>query len=245
MSNSPCQYEIWKTPELAKKFLTGVRGAVPLAHEQINLLLKIIHQTHPKVDNFLDLGCGNGILGKAISEQYPQAKAVFLDLSETMLQAAQENLGATNCQFILADFGKKNWVEYLTKLAPFEIIVSGFAIHHQTDVRKREIYQEIYDLLSPGGLFLNLEHVASKSKLGEELFHELFIDSLFSFHQSQGTNQTRAEIAQKYYNRDDKTANILAPVEVQCAWLKEIGFVDLDCYFKILELALFGGRKAG
>jgi len=26
-------------------------------------------------------------------------------------------------------------------------------------------------------------------------------------------------------------------------WLQEIGFADVDCYFKIFELALFGGRK--
>jgi hypothetical protein len=32
-------------------------------------------------------------------------------------------------------------------------------------------------------------------------------------------------------------------VEEQCRWLKEIGFVEVDCWFKVLELALFGGRK--
>jgi len=32
-------------------------------------------------------------------------------------------------------------------------------------------------------------------------------------------------------------------VEAQCAWLGEIGFADVDCFFRILELALFGGRK--
>ena len=37
--------------------------------------------------------------------------------------------------------------------------------------------------------------------------------------------------------------NILAPVGDQCDWLREIGFEDVDCYFKIFELAVFGGRK--
>lgn len=36
---------------------------------------------------------------------------------------------------------------------------------------------------------------------------------------------------------------MLEKVEVQCRWLEEIGFTNVDCYLKILELALFGGIK--
>ena len=31
--------------------------------------------------------------------------------------------------------------------------------------------------------------------------------------------------------------------EVFAHWLRQIGFQDVDCYFKAFELALFGGRK--
>lgn len=37
--------------------------------------------------------------------------------------------------------------------------------------------------------------------------------------------------------------NIRAPVEDQCDWLREIGYEGVDCYFKIFEPAVFGGRK--
>jgi hypothetical protein len=30
---------------------------------------------------------------------------------------------------------------------------------------------------------------------------------------------------------------------VQCQWLQEIGFGDVDCFFKLFQLALFGGQK--
>jgi len=55
--------------------------------------------------------------------------------------------------------------------------------------------------------------------------------------------QDTAHLAQEFYNRPDKEANILAPVELQCNWLRKIGFEDVDCYFKIFELAVFGGRR--
>jgi acyl-coenzyme A thioesterase PaaI-like protein len=35
----------------------------------------------------------------------------------------------------------------------------------------------------------------------------------------------------------------LAPVEAQCRWLTEVGFADVDCHFRALELALFGGVR--
>ena len=73
---------------------------------------------------------------------------------------------------------------------------------------------------------------------------ELLIDSLYAFHQKNGSDKTRAQVANEFVYRPDKVANILAPVETQCAWLREIGFQDVDCFFKAFELCVFGGRKA-
>jgi len=39
------------------------------------------------------------------------------------------------------DFGKKGWEDSLPPdLLPYEVIVSGFSIHHQPDERKKEVY---------------------------------------------------------------------------------------------------------
>ncbi|MBE9129602.1 class I SAM-dependent methyltransferase [Coleofasciculus sp. LEGE 07092] len=237
--------EVWKTEQLAKTFLEGVRGAIPLATEQIEFMLRVIQKVRPQVRRFLDLGCGNGILGRAIHTKYPDAKGVLLDFSESMIKAAknQQVDKLENLDFIVQDFGVKSWVDCFREQDAFDVIVSGFAIHHQPDERKKEIYQEIYGLLQPGGLFINLEHVSSNSKLLEEAFEELMIDSLYAFHRRQGSQQSKEEIAQEYYKRPDKSANILAPIETQCDWLRELGFTQVDCYMKVFELALFGGVR--
>ena len=44
-------------------------------------------------------------------------------------------------------------------------------------------------------------------------------------------------------NRPDKAANILVICRTQCDWLREIGYEEVDCYFRIYELAVFGGRR--
>ena len=71
----------------------------------------------------------------------------------------------------------------------------------------------------------------------------MFVESLVAFHDRAGTGAGRVEIERDYHRRPDKTANRLAPVEVQCQWLREIGYVHVDCFFKICELALFGGVR--
>ena len=242
-NTTPQDYQVWKTDETAQTFLEGVRAAIPLATQQIDCLMRLITLTQPQVNSFLDLGCGDGILGRAIAQTYPNAQGTLLDMSETMVEAAKTKAVNNSFNFVLEDFGNPQWLKAITPQAPFNVIVSGFAIHHLPDSRKKELYQEIFKLLTPGGIFLNLEHVASQSPLGEKAFDELFVDSLYGYHQSKNSAQTREEIDKKYYSRADKVANILAPVELQCSWLRHIGFVDVDCFLKLFEIALFGGVK--
>jgi hypothetical protein len=88
-----------------------------------------------------------------------------------------------------------------------------------------------------------MEHVKSATPAGEKLFDDLFVDNLYKFHKNIKPEITRQEIETTFYNRPDKSENILAPVDLQCDWLREIGFTDVDCFFKIFEMALLGGRK--
>lgn len=237
-------YDIWKATELTEKYLSGVRGAIPLAKEQIDLMLRIIGACDIEVERILDLGCGDGILAASILQQYTNASGVLLDISEPMIQATKDKLAKHyNLDFVLFDFGNSQWTERVKAKGPFSVIISGFSIHHQTDKRKQEIYSEIIELLMPGGLFLNLENVSSSTNWVSKLFDDLFIDSLFNMYLTNGVEKTRQEVSDYWYNREDIEVNKLAPVEKQCDWLRQIGFSDVDCYFRTLEIALFGGRK--
>ena len=85
--------------------------------------------------------------------------------------------------------------------------------------------------MEPGGIFLNVEHVSSPSEWITSVNDELFVDYLHRFHR----DKSRSEVAATYYHRPDKSANILAPVESQCQWLREIGLHDVDCFLKNLR----------
>lgn len=244
MKNRPDR--IWQTAPVVQQYLKSVRGAIPLAAVQIEVMMRLIAARNEPVRKFLDLGCGDGVLAAAILAQYPDAAGVLLDFSRPMLEIAQEKLApfGPNLQFALTDFGEPGWLAATASLAPFEVIVSGYAIHHQPDSRKQRLYAEIHELLAPGGLFVNIEHVASATPWVEWIWEEYFIDALHAEQAARETSQDRSQVTQRYHQRPDQEANILAPVEQQCDWLRRLGFEDVDCYFKVFELAVFGGRRA-
>ena len=75
------------------------------------------------------------------------------------------------------------------------------------------------------------------------MFNELFLDGMFNYHEHIKDKKTKEEIEQIYNGPEHKILNKLESVEEQCLWLKDIGFTNVDCYMKIFELALFGGKK--
>lgn len=236
--------EVWKLPAIVNRFLS-YRGAIPMAQEQIGVMMSILKTRESIIENFMDLGCGDGILGAAILGEYPSARGVLVDFSEPMLEQAREQLKDYTGQlaFENLDYGDSAWVNKIQAFSPFDAIVSGYSIHHQPDARKRQVYEEIFSLLRPNGWFVNIEHVSSAAQLNIDLFENHYVTARYVIEKHSGGNRSFDQLAEEYKNRPDKAANILAPTELQCDWLREIGYEEVDCYFRIYELAVFGGRS--
>ena len=235
---------VWKLPAIVNRFLS-YRSAIPLAQEQIGVMMSILKTRTQPVENFLDLGCGDGILGAAVLGGYLSAHGVLVDFSEPMLAQAREQLKeyADQLAFENLDYGDPAWVKKIQPYGAFDAVVSGYSIHHQPDARKREIYAEIFSLLKPGGWFVNIEHISSKAQTSIDLFERHYSSVRHAIEARNGGARTFEEVRQEYATRPDKAANLLTPVELQCDWLRAIGYEEVDCYFRIYELAVFGGRK--
>jgi tRNA (cmo5U34)-methyltransferase len=165
----------------------------------------------------LDLGTGDGRLLALLGARRPGVRGVGLDFSEIMLGDARERFaGDDRVELVRHDLSQP-----LPELGRFDAVVSSFAIHHLEHERKRSLYGEVLDLLEPGGVFANLEHVASPT----DRLHRAFF----------------AAIGEPIENADP--SDRLLDVETQLGWLRELGFDDVDCYWKWLEMALLIGVK--
>jgi tRNA (cmo5U34)-methyltransferase len=240
-------WQVWQDRDVARRFTDRRRGGLLGAEAQIETMLRLIREVRKPQLTVLDIGCGDGILLQSIMQAYPVARGVALDGSPAMLEKAEvrfQDLGLFSdlVELVEADFNTPEWVHRLSG-TQFDAIVSGFAIHHSEDERKQSLYAEIFDLLAPGGVFVNIEHVASASPVGEAMFESAYAEHLARHRRSLGEEITDEEVVLELRSRPDKAANRLAPVGTQLNWLREIGFRDVDCYWKQFELAVLAGYK--
>lgn len=167
----------------------------------------------------LDLGTGDGRMLRLLAADRPELTGIGLDISPVMLKIARDRMAGEE-QFEIREWDLDDPLPG-SELGHFDVVVSSFAIHHLTDERKCAIYREAFELLEPGGVFANLEHVASASERTHRAFFEALGESI----------------------ENDDPSDKLVDAFTQVEWLREIGFEDADCYWKWLEIGLLLGIK--
>ncbi len=235
--------EIWKQRDVAAGFLNERSLLIPDRKRQLEVMVRVLQLASQPPKRILDLGCGDALILATLLQAFPEAAGVGVDFSPLMLEQARARLATFGPRARLeeGDLQTPAWKQAVS--GPFDAVVSGFAIHHLVHERKRALYQEIYAILAAGGVFLNAEHVSSPSPRIEEFFNDAMSEHLYERRRERGDDVTRAQVRREFMERPDRAANILASVEEQCAWLRAIGFSEVDCFWKYFELAIFGGIR--
>ena len=235
----------WQDPAFVQKFLKDVRGSIPLTIEHVDMMLRVIEAARERVRSFLVLGCGDSLLASAILDEHPAARGFLIDDADSAIESARRHLRghADRLNFVLADVSQPDWENAVAAGIPFDAIISGTANPHSTDELKRSLYREVFALLRPEGVFINLEHVASSTRWSESELEDRVIDAIFGQQLKDAPREARVEVARAYYARVSHDADSLAPLEVQCDWLRETGFENVECFLKVQELAMFGGQR--
>lgn len=183
---------LWTSSDHALDYLSRA-DKIPHRTEGERTLLEFVPT---RANRILDLGSGDGRLLALVLADRPQADAVALDFSSTMLGRLRHRFALNPCvQVVEHDLSKS-----LPELGTFDAIVSSFAIHHLVHPRKRELYSEIFARLNPGGVFCNLEHVASPTPD----LHVQFLEAI------------------NYKPETEDPSNKLLDLHIQLTWLREI-----------------------
>lgn len=185
-----------------------------------------VNTSKPRI---LDLGAGTGLLTSHIHRKYPDGDYILLDLSEEMLNIARtrfENL--PDFHYVIADYLKHNFE------GMFDIIVSSLSIHHLENNHKRILYEKVYQHLNSGGVFINADQVLGPSPANDEEYYRNWLNKIDVGSLSE---------SEKTFIFDRMELDNPATLADNFEWLEEIGFVDVDVYYKYYNFVVIYGKK--
>ena len=176
----------------------------------------------------LDLGAGTGLFGYLVTTRHPEARLHLVDASEGMLEEARRRFADNgSVSYALGDMATADLG------GPWDLVISALAIHHLDDGAKQALFRRIRQALRPGGLFVNAEQVLGPTRETEARYARLWLAQV----RARGVPEIEIAKAQERMLHDR-----CATVEDQLRWLRDAGFVEVDCSFKEWRFAVLSGR---
>jgi tRNA (cmo5U34)-methyltransferase len=235
----------WGAQDKVDYFVENSELIIPNRKAQLDFLVDLFPWQWDESIRVLDLGAGYGAVAEAILHRYYKATVICVDGSEAMIRHARSRVAkyGKQVELFLRDLADPTW--HVGVAGPFHAVVSAIALHHLTDERKQQLCREVFDFLLPGGLFVNDDVVESPP-----FFRDHFADLTDRAIQEQEKARTgktrsveeiRAERAARLRSAGQQSH--IAPLDSQLHWWRTAGFTAVDCYWKFLNLAIFGGVK--
>lgn len=177
----------------------------------------------------LDLGAGTGLYAGMVQAALPKIEFTLVDLADKMLEQAKARFSSLNKtpRILIGDYVQTDLGD------SYDLVISGLSIHHLSDPDKQYLYQRIYNILSPGGMFVNADQVLGKTPNIDKLYRKHWLDAV-----SVAVSEEELNAAKKRMECDR-----MAKLDEQLNWLEAEGFQDVDCWYKNYSFAVFGGHK--
>ncbi len=177
--------------------------------------------------NVLDLGAGTGIFSKHVFEKYPNANFVLYDLADKMLEVAKDRFKHNQHQFefVIGDYRN------IQGAKKFDLVISSLSIHHLTNDEKRTLFRSINHILLNQGIFINIDQIRGETNYLADLYWNHWLEQVRMVEPSD-------QRVQESINRR-KEFDIDATMLEQLQWLKEAGFVNVDCVYKNFFVGVF------
>jgi trans-aconitate methyltransferase len=116
--------------------------------------------TGGEAPRLLDLAGGTGTISLRTLARFPDAQVTVLDQDPVLLTIAGSSLRG-RATVVDADLGDPGWRAKLPA-EPFDAVLTATALHWLPAERVAALYAEIREVLRPGGLFVNADHMTDE-----------------------------------------------------------------------------------
>ncbi|WP_281636708.1 class I SAM-dependent methyltransferase [Flavobacterium marginilacus] len=218
-----------------ERFANLETGQVATMDAQISLelLTSASKAIKPKAVNVLDIGCGAGNYTLKMLSKIPNLNSVLIDLSQNMLDKAQERVLATTTGKVETIQGDIRDIELPRN--HFDIILAGAVLHHLREDSDWEfVFQKLYNSLSPGGCLMISDLLVQDHEGVNQMVWERYADYL-----TQHGGQEYQQKVFDYIEIEDTPRSMTYQLEL----MKKVGFSSVEILHKNACFGTFGGIK--
>ena len=231
----------WTSEAYVDAWVTRQQAADSARAERFQLMCDLLPVAVDTPVTILDVGAGYGPVSKFLLDQFPNAICIAQDGSAPMLQHAQQRMASYGTRFITvqSDLFNPRWLP--TQYGPFDAVVSALCLHNLRDFQRiRAIYRDIGTHLKAGGMFLNLDLVNAPSAVLRQRYGQV----AEARRQREATSGAHPDAPVPGAHQPSAPASghaFPANLDEHLAALRAAGFAEVDCFWKDLRHALYGG----
>ena len=229
--------EIWRDQDFARSWAQG-----DSIHDLLNfprrMAAVIVAGDNPAPATIVDIGAGPGAVLEVFLEYFPDAKGIWSDASESMLDMAKERLApfGDRVEYVLADMTALDGAGLPDQA---DVITTSRAAHHLDRAGLADFYTAVAGRLKPGGWLVNLDHVGPASQAGPPGVagpDEVWDQRLRSARKAFGVSSNGPKHHHNYP---------LTSVQDHLDAFGAAGITDVEVPWRAFFTCLFTGRKAG
>jgi len=223
--------------------------------ERFSLMVRLIADTQEAVSRVLDIGCGTGSLMLPVLDRFPEAEVYGIDFDPTLLPLAEKRLAefGGRVHLIQTDLREQSWLELVP--APIDAAISATALHWLSAEQLSRFYDQLAQILRPGGIFLNADHVGSANSAVQKAWEQnrqkvlkneadAGADEWDGFWDAYGQaldidiKRVRKGLTEPWEGSEQGL-----PLEWHFETLKASGFEGVDCFWRLDCDAIYGGIR--
>ncbi len=228
----------------SRSFIERARCFVPERDAQIDAVCsQLAYLNQPRI---LELCCGDGLLAQSLLERLPGSAVRGLDGSDEMLKSASMRLEPFGLRFQPGKFDLFAF-DWRNSGERYHAIVSSLAIHHLDGPGKARLFQDVFEMLHPGGAFI-IADILHPTKPDGMVYAAKIYDATvrrqsLDFTGSLELFEQFDSAEWNFFRYPDDPTDKPSSLFDQIKWLEQAGFEQADVFWMQAGHAVFGGFK--